>query len=120
MPNHFHGILVIRNEDKSRINPIKDRSDVKPDRTEFDIINRREGKNSKPSVSDIICAFKSICVNEYLEYINQNHLKVSCKIWHKSFHDRIIRTQQSLGGIREYIRQNPENWKADKYNLRNG
>lgn len=124
MPNHFHGILIIGEEDKireeiksrkeeikGRFSEIKNRSDVKPDRTGF-----AERIKANPSLSDIICVFKSLCTNEYLEYIKLNKLKISGKIWHRSFNDKIIRTLRSLEVIREYIRQNPKNWKVDKYN----
>ena len=90
MPNHFHGILII---------------------------NKRAGASAAPTVSQIIRSFKSKTTMEYLEYINQNNLKISGKIWQRSFYDHIIRNERSLNAIREYISNNPVNWERDIDNL---
>lgn len=49
----------------------------------------------------------------YLNYIKQNNLDVTGKIWQRSFHDHIIRNERSLNAIREYIVTNPDNWGQD-------
>ena len=33
--------------------------------------------------------------------------------WQRNFHDRIIRTEQELINVREYIKMNPVNWDND-------
>jgi hypothetical protein len=35
-------------------------------------------------------------------------------IWQRSFHDRIIRDEVELFHVRNYIRNNPQNWDFDK------
>ncbi len=40
-------------------------------------------------------------------------------IWHKNYHDHIIRNEQSLNRIRMYIENNPLRWAADRYNPKN-
>jgi len=35
--------------------------------------------------------------------------------WQKSYYDVIIRDDESLQRMREYIRNNPENWAMDDY-----
>ncbi len=94
MPNHVHGIIVIN---------AKKRADARP----------------APTVSDIICSFKSRCSVEYLRYIKQNNLNISGKIWQRSFYDHVIRSERSLNAIREYITGNPINWEQDIENLLN-
>ena len=93
MPNHIHGILII--------NECGNRADARP----------------APTLSDVICSFKSKYSVEYLKYIKQNNLNISCKIWQRSFHDHVIRNEKSLQEIREYIVNNPLNWKTDKNNI---
>jgi REP element-mobilizing transposase RayT len=39
--------------------------------------------------------------------------------WQRSFHDHIIRDEESLNRIRQYVLDNPANWKRDKNNLVN-
>ena len=97
MPNHLHGILVVDKND----------------------INKRADARPAPTISDIVCSFKSKCTVEYLKHIKQNNLNVSSKIWQRSFYDHIIRTERSLNAIREYISNNPVNWEQDIDNLIN-
>ncbi len=54
---------------------------------------------------------------EYLKYINDNNLNISGKIWQRSFYDHIIRNDESLNKIREYIVFNPLTWDKDENNL---
>lgn len=57
------------------------------------------------------------------EIVRRMKARSSCEIrkiesgfqWHRSFYDRVIRDDQELAHIREYIRNNPGNWKLDKY-----
>jgi len=61
MPNHIHGILVIHNQ--------MDREGTRP----------KEDARPSPTISDIICSFKSKCTVEYIKYIKQNDLNISGK-----------------------------------------
>jgi len=95
MPNHIHGIIVIHQTLK--------RADARP----------------APTVSDIICSFKSRSSVGYTRYVNRNDLDFSGKIWQRSFYDHVIRNERSLNAIREYILDNPVNWEQDTENLLN-
>jgi putative transposase len=97
MPNHIHGILIIDNP----------------------TVVAGEDARPSPTLSDVICSFKSRCTVEYIKYIKQNDLDISAKIWERSFYDRIIRNERSLNAIREYIAYNPINWEKDIENLLN-
>ena len=92
MPNYIHGILIV---------------------------NKRADARPAPTISEIICAFKSKCTVEYVKYIKQNNQDISGKIWQRSFYDHIIRNERSLNAIREYIFNNPENLEQDIDNLIN-
>lgn len=39
--------------------------------------------------------------------------------WQKSFYDHIIRNEESLNKIREYIIYNPAKWPEDRNNIEN-
>jgi len=90
MPNHVHGVVIIRQ-----------RADTRP----------------APTLGDIICAFKSKCTMKYLNQIKSNGTYKSVKIWQRSYYDQIIRDEESLNKIRDYIRNNPLTWEEDKNNL---
>jgi REP-associated tyrosine transposase len=86
MPNHFHGILVIRDED------------------------------SELSIIDAIQWFKSITTRKYGDGVKeQNWTRYNGHLWQRSFHDHIIRDEISLNKLREYILYNPALWEKDKF-----
>ncbi len=91
MPNHFHGILII--------SPV--------------------GKGLKPfptkthGLTEIIRGFKTFSSKKI------NILKQISFSWQKSFHDHIIRKEESLDKIREYIANNPKQWELDAENPKN-
>jgi putative transposase len=88
MPNHFHGILIIQ--------PVGD--GFKPSPT------RMHG------MSEIIRGFKTFSSRKI------NDLKQIHFHWQRSFYDNIIRTDESLNKIREYIKNNPKQWLRDELN----
>jgi len=90
MPNHVHGVVIIRQ-----------RADTRP----------------APTLGDIICAFKSKCTMEYLNSIKTNGTYKSVKIWQRSYYEHIIRDEESLNKIRDYIRNNQLTWEEDKSNI---
>jgi REP element-mobilizing transposase RayT len=72
-----------------------------------------------PTLSDIICSFKSRSSLECIRYIKRNNLNLSGKIWQRSFYDHVIRNERSLNEIREYILANPVNRELDIENIMN-
>lgn len=46
--------------------------------------------------------------------INIYRKKPGFSVWQKNYHDRIIRDENELIRIRQYIKDNPKNWKQDK------
>jgi len=93
MPNHFHGILEIRS-DRSR--PVT-------------TVNAQAHQKIKP-LSQLIGAFKT----RSSKYIHKQGLDDFQ--WQRSFYDHIIRKEESLNKIREYIMINPQEWNKDKNN----
>jgi REP element-mobilizing transposase RayT len=37
-------------------------------------------------------------------------------VWQRNYYDRVIRDDEELMRIREYIKENPANWARDDYN----
>lgn len=92
MPNHIHGIIVIRYTNQSVGNGFK------PFPTNY-------------SLSEIIRGFKTFSSRS----IHESGLNLFR--WQKSFYDHIIRNEYSLNKIRQYIRDNPQNWNNDRNNI---
>ena len=97
MPNHIHGIIEIVG------NGFKPFQNEQP-------TNKRNGLKPFPTygLSEIVRGFKTFSS----KYINQ---KSKHKFtWQKSFYDHIIRNDNELIRISEYIEKNPMLWKQNK------
>ena len=44
-------------------------------------------------------------------------IDLSKSIWHRNYHDHIIRNQKAYIKIAEYIENNPFTWKDDRFYL---
>ena len=76
------------------------------------IIEPRTGDTSS-NLSQIIGSYKNI-VSKHLHFLGFKEFA-----WQKSFYDHVIRQEESLGHIREYIRNNPHKWELDRNNREN-
>ncbi len=118
MPNHFHGIIVL-------IDNVVATRWVAQKRTARPFAQKRAIHRIAPtewivgapsgSIGAIIGQFKSIVT----KYINQIHNTPRVPVWQRSFHDRIIRNENELNEIREYILNNPLKWELDNENPKN-
>jgi putative transposase len=94
MPNHVHGVVIITNgRGTARRAPTE----------EF-------GKPVAHSVPTIIRAFKSAATKR----INAVRHSPGTPIWQRNYYEHVIRTDEELNAIREYILANPANWTIDE------
>ncbi|HWR64491.1 MAG TPA: transposase [Bellilinea sp.] len=94
MPDHFHGIIIIN--EKSEVDVISDRGHGHESTT-----------GQKGSLGSLIGAFKSSVTRIF----NGLQRTRGIEIWQRNYYGRIIRGEQELGQIREYVRTNP--WQND-------
>jgi putative transposase len=86
MPNHMHGILCIADD------------------------------ANKDSISDVIAWFKTMTTNAYIRGVKiAQWRRFKGSLWQRTFHDNIIRNEQALKEIQEYILYNPAKWNEDRY-----
>ena len=65
----------------------------------------------------VIQAFKSVSTNEYIRGVKaQGWKKFDGTLWQRSFYDHVIRNDQDLFRIQEYILNNPSQWALDDEN----
>lgn len=98
MPNHFHGILWIK--------------EINNGITNFPPKMHQFGRMVSGSLSAIIRGFKSAVTNR-LHRISESSGKA---IWQRNFYEHVIRDETSLNRIREYIISNPLSWELDREN----
>ena len=100
MPNHMHGIIWICNNGRG------DRP-VAP--TEDDFI--QSGPSSK-SLGSLMAGFKSAVTKRINIYRNTPGLP----FWQRNYYEHVIRNENDLHAIREYIQNNPLKWELDPEN----
>ena len=112
MPNHFHGILIIRYKCKAQT-----RGSAPTNYTGGSAPMNHTGW-SAPTVGNVIQWFKTMTTNEYIKNVKtQSWLKFSKHVWQPRFHDRVIRNEKEYWAIKRYILDNPKNWDKDKENI---
>ncbi len=103
MPNHVHGIVVIRSDAISRVEtPHVASLQPKDGRTQF-------GPLKPGSLSKIIQGYKA-AVTRQVRLMGEHDFT-----WQSRFYDHIIRNDEDLDRIRNYIQDNPIKWELDEY-----
>ena len=107
MPNHFHGILIIDFDPELSKIFVGNRHACSLQQQQRDETQKRQHQK----LPVIIGSFKSVVSKLIHRKYDKNFQ------WQKSYYDHIIRDELSLNKIRQYIRQNPQNWETDENNL---
>ncbi|MFA5129825.1 MAG: transposase [Patescibacteria group bacterium] len=109
MPDHIHIIIhSVENGDPAEQGDPPDRP---YDTVEYEIGRAR--RMISGSISAIIGQYKSLVTKRIWRMSNDR-----TPIWQRSFYDHIIRTENDLENLREYIQLNPVNWQL-KWDQRN-
>ncbi len=108
MPNHIHGIIVINKQIVERNVETHCNASLRDDEYQ-----NKFGLQSN-NLAAIIRGFKGATTKT----INQKFPETNFA-WQERFYDRIIRNEDELGKIREYIINNPLKWELDKNNPEN-
>lgn len=96
MPNHLHLIVRIVGT------------------TEGDLhYSRLPGQLEAHSTSSFVSGYKSSVTSRSKPLLAELSLDT---VWHRSYHDHVIRSDDSLLAIRQYIMNNPRRWELDRLN----
>jgi putative transposase len=99
MPNHFHGILMVLQDDHDR----RGMAVPCPYMGEF-------GKPVAGSLPTMIGSLKSAIAKR----INIHRNALGTPVWQRNYYEHIIRNDLSLQTIQTYIRHNPQSWQTDR------
>ncbi len=102
MPNHVHGVIFISDDDVGV-------QDFEP----LPVDGLRENKYQQiipKSIGSIVRGFKIGVTKWYRQNTNVH------TVWQRNYFDRIIRDEDELNRIREYIIFNPAKWAEDSEN----
>jgi REP element-mobilizing transposase RayT len=102
MPNHFHGIVVIAGVSVGadlRVGP------------------NSEGAHAGAPLPTIIQWFKTMTTNEYMRGVKtRSWTPFAGRLWQRNYYEHIVRCENELTRIREYIANNPLQWEMDREN----
>ena len=129
MPNHLHAIIEIINQpygtEANRIVEVGGpTTSVETPRRgvstgaqkgTYSFAGGGFNPNWKPnSLGSVINQLKSVCTKKIRRKFNPITFA-----WQSRFYDRIIRDENELNRIREYIQNNPAEWERDRNNIEN-
>jgi REP element-mobilizing transposase RayT len=108
MPNHTHMVLFIENKNPTPVETRRGAS-LPPPFAQNVWMTNKFGPLIKKSVSSIINHYKG----QVTKYAKHHQITFT---WQPRYHDRVIRSESELNRIREYISNNPAQWKTDRNN----
>jgi len=69
------------------------------------------------SFPDVVHRFKSLTTTKYMKGVAQNGWPpFSGRLWQRNYYEHVIRNENELNLIREYILNNPAKWAFDREN----
>jgi putative transposase len=101
MPNHVHGILVL-SRGEAFLNPISQSYSANVNASPLPPCGTKPG-----SIAAIVQNFKSVSTRR----INRMAGMSGRSIWQRNYYEHIIRNENALQQIRQYIASNPASWK---------
>lgn len=115
MPNHVHGILILRDGDVGATQPDHDGcrpTDVRaPNASSLALAASPPSPNgTRPgSVGAIVQNFKAVSTRK----LNRMRALPGVRFWQRDYYDHVVRDDAELRRIREYIARNPLRWERD-------
>ncbi len=91
MPNHLHGIIVIGDQPLGA---------------------SRSAPTPRKPLGQLIGAFKTVSTRRF----NNIRGTPGQQLWQRNYYERIVRNEEELNHIREYILGNPVMWDTDEEN----
>jgi putative transposase len=110
MPDHLHGIVFIE--------PVEYERHVTQSDGPSGQAQGLPLRSYRPiSLPDLIGGFKSSTTVQYIKGVEQHGWPGFRKrLWQRNYYEHIIRNEEDLNRVREYIRDNPANWQSDSGN----
>lgn len=128
MPNHIHGIIVLVGAGPRACPDTKPTGvgqsqkgqprGVAPTGMEQSrFTGQPRGVAPTLSLPDVVHRFKTMTTKRYADGVKQDGwASFPGKLWQRNYYERIIRDEDELNRIREYILNNPRQWEFDREN----
>ncbi len=123
MPNHVHQIIVIADTADTVGADLRVRppciDGVPMDRgvPADSAVSTNRGAHVGAPLPAIVQWFKTMTTNEYIRGVKQlGWTAFAGRLWQRNYYEHIIRNEESLNRIRQYILDNPAQWAFDREN----
>ena len=102
MPNHLHGIIILVGAGP-RACPDKPR--------------QPQGVAPTLSLPDVVHRFKSLTTARYRREVREcGSQPFADRLWQRNYYEHVIRDEDELDSVRQYIAENPLRWDHDPEN----
>ena len=114
MPNHVHGIICLTDENINNLPGVGAGLEINIDRNINFSVKPAPTKSTakRHGLPEVIRGFKTFSALR----INQLRCITGVPVWQRNYYEHIIRHEESLEKIRQYIINNPSSWQQDKLN----
>jgi putative transposase len=109
MPNHVHGILILRDMGVGNENVRGETVGVDLRSTPTHIPTESRKVRGLP---EMVRAFKAFSTRR----INEHRDTPGAPLWQRNYYEHVIRSEKSLNAIRQYIQWNVIRWDIDREN----
>ena len=127
MPNHIHGIVIIDPSDADQPvgvplvgTPNATHAPDVPDhptRATTRVAPTNASNAPHTTLGDVVRAHKSLTTVEYASGVRTlNWPPFERRLWQRNYYEHIVRDEESLSLIRQYILDNPAQWDFDREN----
>ncbi len=119
MPNHIHGIIIMDVVGADlRVRPEEDKNIEEGARTgKQGARTGKQGGHAGPPLPRIVQWFKTMTTNDFIRGIKPlGWASPVGKLWQRGYYEHVIRNDESLNRIRQYIATNPLRWELDREN----
>lgn len=126
MPNHFHAIIFIHDTTETPSSshsllrqdlgrgelhtPTPD-DEPPPSKRETSGTNRHMPNHPSGTLGAIVRGFKAATTSQ----ARKRGLLADVPLWQRNYYEHVIRSDEALRRIREYIPDNPRRWLEDRY-----
>jgi len=110
MPNHMHGVVVIGCKGEASDSPVS--ANTRAGMADASPLRSRPNGTQPRSLSAIVRNFKSVSTRR----INAACYAPGTPVWLRNYYEHVVRNEQELMAIREYILGNPARWDDDENN----
>ena len=113
MPNHVHGIIGIESNPVAAIHELQQRGANPENRDDLKFNSEEYRKRRRQMLLPKIIGWYKMNVSKQANIIIK---KTGNRFWQRNYYEHIIRDDQALNRIRNYIIHNPSKWERDRNN----